>query len=469
MDAFGTRIASGRRPPSAAVDVPAEILLQILSHFDPHPRDAAAFLSPASTTTPLAACALVSKWWNQVANSILWKRPMVYEAAKFERLVDAGSSTFPLMSAAEHGADAFGDLSLVGEDVDERSEVPAVASRQCASPNFALIRHLALSATLSETHRYSPRLSSLLSRFLDIPGVGLTTLDLSFCKGVSNFSLQRSAHRLTSLEALNLAGGCRSEICVIKIATECPRLRRLGLGWNTALGDFCVREVARLCPLLEWLDLSGCGKIGDSGCTGIAKGLGGRFAASSTLSAASSAPAATSPYVPTTLAPVPIASSSLLLSMGAPSSPWVKSHAFPSPPTTPSSMHRSIAAAEPTSLTVRDVPSRPASPFLSMIPPPAATPPSRSATPILPSQLRYLNLSYCTNVTDVGLREVLERCADAVEVVNVMGCPDVTMEATQGVAAAAIIGAATAGQGIRRKRRCLEAVLVKSSDFVPFA
>ncbi|KAJ3328696.1 hypothetical protein HDU76_009474 [Blyttiomyces sp. JEL0837] len=249
---------------SIAQNLPAELLFTILSHFDPQPDEAATLLSPAATTAPIAECALVNRWWNRVATVTLWKRPWVHDLSRLEKMVNAAELSSPSSSS-------------VSSSENDGSDNPSALVKKTApaTHNYpTLICHLSLSTTLSESHRYSTRLSTLLTRSLQLPNINLTTLDLGFCKGVTNFALQRAAHALSNLSSLNLAGGGRSEICVIKVARECgSRLRRLGLGWNFGLGDFCVREVARLCWKLEWLDVSGCSKITDSGCFGIAKGL----------------------------------------------------------------------------------------------------------------------------------------------------------------------------------------------------
>ncbi|KAI9324784.1 hypothetical protein DFJ73DRAFT_768013 [Zopfochytrium polystomum] len=243
-----SRLISVGKKISVAALLPFELLLQILSHFDPHPTDALFLLSKASTTAPLHACALVNRWWNRAAVTVLWRRPWLHDTAQFEKLV----------KVAERDGSAGG----LGQS--------ATADMKISYPS--LLKDLTLSATLPEPDRYSGKLSPLLTRLLMLPDFHLSTLDLGFCKGVTNFALQRCAHALSRLTALNLAGGGRSEICVIKVARECgPSLKRLGLGWNPAVGDFCVKEVVRLCPGLEWLDLSGCHRVGDFSCLAIVR------------------------------------------------------------------------------------------------------------------------------------------------------------------------------------------------------
>ncbi|TPX64562.1 hypothetical protein SpCBS45565_g05833 [Spizellomyces sp. 'palustris'] len=315
---------------------PPELLLQIFSHFDPPSRDSAAFLSPVSTTAALRACALVCHWWNRVATRVLWRRPRVYDASRFEKLVLCVETSQP---------------------------------DTCLKPTYPyaeLVQHLSLSQTLSEPHRHATRLSSLLTRLLTLPDLHLTTLDLAFCKGVSNFALQRCAHALRSLVSLNLAGGGRSEICIIKVARECTNLKRLGLGWNEAVGDFCVREVGRWCPRLEWIDLSGCWRVGDVGVVGLVRGLSGSL----------DARVMESPSVPS----------------NAPPSAFI---GLPPPPAG------------------------------STAGPSAGTPiPTVLLTPHRPT-LKHISLSYCTNITDAAIHELVERLGSSLQVVNVIGCGDI--------------------------------------------
>jgi hypothetical protein len=254
------------KKPSRASTLPTEILLQIFGHFEPRLSDHTSLLSHESTLLPLVNCAAVCRRWNEVATPVLWKSPVMMGMSSFEKFVGglmprADSEIVP----SEDGT----ELSK-SKDSDKSSLVKL--------PTSTNIKHLTLSATFPEAHRYSQKLSTLFSSFiLTVPGstYNLKTLDIAFCKSISNFTLQRCAHLLRNLENLNLSGGGRSEICVIKVARECRQLKRLGLGWNSAVGDFCVKEVVRLCEQLEWLDLSGCPRVGDASCFAIAKYLGG--------------------------------------------------------------------------------------------------------------------------------------------------------------------------------------------------
>ncbi|KAI8908114.1 hypothetical protein DFJ77DRAFT_164842 [Powellomyces hirtus] len=417
---------------------PPELLVQIFSHFDPPSRDSStAFLSPASTIAALRHCASVCRWWNRVATRVLWRRPRVYDAARFEKLVSIAE--LACQSPQSHNT----AMTTTTTDPTTRTTF--------AYPE--LIQHLSLSQTLSEPHRYAHRLSPLLVRLVSLPTLHLATLDLGFCKGVSNFALQRCAHALRSLTSLNLAGGGRSEICVIKLASECRGLRRLGLGWNSAVTDFCVREVGRWCPLLEWIDLSGCYGVGDTGILWLVKGLVG----SDPVHSAKGASGHKGSMPPLRLRPVAMVPSNAP-SPGSPSSattpasPW--SPGFSPHYRVPSSP---IAAAPPARARTPTGTKSSSTPLATAIPSPAGAASSSSLSssststqghshsqslpssfalapaPIRPrrSVLKHINLSYCTHITTIAVRDLLLKCGDSLDVVNIVGCGDMSAVRTE--------------------------------------
>ncbi|KAI8822626.1 uncharacterized protein EV422DRAFT_407696 [Fimicolochytrium jonesii] len=374
-----------RRKRSLAGTLPAEVLFQIFSYFDPTSRDStSAFLSPASTVAALRECAMVCRWWNRLATCVLWRRPLVFDAARFEKLV----------CVAETADKAHSQLEQPKAGGSDNLETRVTSTTLYPD----LIQHLSLSQTLSEPHRYAHRLSPLLVRLVSLPSLNLTTLDLGFCKGVSNFALQRCAHHLKSLLNLNLAGGGRSEICVIKIATECRKLKRLGLGWNSAVTDFCIREVGRWCTELEWIDLSGCYGVGDAGVVWLVRGLtasisnaGMQPATVKFSGAVRRAVSPSSPSAATTLLPLPPPPS-------FPPPPFLRQHETSpsSQPTASSTTHQIMC----TSLTPTFV---------------------RHPT----TKLRHINLSYCQNITATAVFEIIDKCRASIGVINMVGCGDV--------------------------------------------
>ncbi|KAJ3154357.1 hypothetical protein HDU89_008425 [Geranomyces variabilis] len=376
------------RNTSVVAHFPPELLVQIFSHFDPPSRDTStAFLSPSCTIAALRHCASVCRWWNHVATRVLWRRPRVYDAARFEKLVVVAENASAALAKSDNSGRTF------------------------AYPD--LIQHLSLSQTLSEPHRYAHRLSPLLVRLISLPTLHLATLDLGFCKGVSNFALQRCAHALRSLTSLNLAGGGRSEICVIKLASECRDLKRLGLGWNSAVTDFCVREVGRWCPNLEWIDLSGCYGVGDTGVIWLVKGLVG------TSNRASNGLKRPARLMDVGTIPTNAPSPTLSSSPGTPnrflSSSPSAGNRFLDLPLPPCRSPTNVRSSLPTTTTAST------SSACSSL---ASSHHQRRRTRM--SALKHINLSYCTHITTLSVRDLVERCGDSLEIVNIVGCGDTT-------------------------------------------
>ncbi|KAJ2003025.1 hypothetical protein H4R26_003293 [Coemansia thaxteri] len=101
----------------------------------------------------------------------------------------------------------------------------------------------------------------------------LRQLDLRFCKGVRNYSLQRLAPRLASIKVLNLAGGLRTDITIAKLSQHMVDLRRISLAWTSNLTDFGVSELVQRCKDIEALDLTYCTQIEDTSMFAIAHNL----------------------------------------------------------------------------------------------------------------------------------------------------------------------------------------------------
>ncbi|KAJ2897794.1 hypothetical protein GGI21_004911 [Coemansia aciculifera] len=101
----------------------------------------------------------------------------------------------------------------------------------------------------------------------------LRQLDLRFCKGVRNYSLQRLAPRLASINVLNLAGGLRTDITIAKLSQHMTDLRRISLAWTSNLTDFGVSELVQRCTDIEALDLTYCTQIEDTSMLAIANNL----------------------------------------------------------------------------------------------------------------------------------------------------------------------------------------------------
>ncbi|KAJ3215487.1 hypothetical protein HDU67_000345 [Dinochytrium kinnereticum] len=326
---------------NTTVSIPTEVLLLIFSNLLPSSTSAS---SASTSSASLCACSLVCHQWHSASSSLLYNTPHISSLSVLESLIRSLCPPPSGLITTVTDTTVRGSVTTTSTSRHIRCIRESGHEARTVAPPRSLIRNLALSASLVESQRHAPGLSTLLGRLLAVPGVSLEGLDLGFCKGVSNFALQRlfsssevsdlffvtngcgdkpeccplvedfldlfllislrltadlsfilmgtrplhysyhaysqsqrlsaSAAALSTLTALNLSGGGRTEICVIQIATSCPLLKRLGLAWNLAVGDFAVSEIARLCPRLEWLDLSGCARVSDKALHAVALHLG---------------------------------------------------------------------------------------------------------------------------------------------------------------------------------------------------
>ncbi|KAJ3349543.1 hypothetical protein HDU91_006374 [Kappamyces sp. JEL0680] len=128
---------------------------------------------------------------------------------------------------------------------------------------------------LSEHDRYSTHLGSLAWSLLSNQKfTNLTVLDLSFCKGISNSVLVRMAPFLRGIQTLNLAGGGRSDACLLAILRNCQSsLQSLNLSWNVSITDATLVFIGIYCSSLKSLDLSGCSKITDLGLMSLSRDM----------------------------------------------------------------------------------------------------------------------------------------------------------------------------------------------------
>jgi hypothetical protein len=141
------------------------------------------------------------------------------------------------------------------------------------SQNAGLIKHLTFSGQLKESCRNNPRLSKSLTNLLT-SGVELTTFDISFCKGITNQTLESVSTCLSGLVKLNLSGGGRSDSCIIAILTNCRQhIQELNMSWNLSITDKTLVYIGNNCPKLTILSIAGCHRITDLGIIGLSQNL----------------------------------------------------------------------------------------------------------------------------------------------------------------------------------------------------
>ncbi|TPX35596.1 hypothetical protein SmJEL517_g02109 [Synchytrium microbalum] len=241
--------------------LPVELLLCIFAYFAPPATalEECALNQPRDSSAALLASALVCKRWAVPAIKTMWRRPMIYDVQRFAKLVH---------TAEESALKIIGDHS--SEDI---TKLARLSTTTTSFPYVDYLCQLSLSNTLAENQRNASRLSVMLPRLLLTTSMSkaLTLLDLSFAKGVSNYSLLRCATNLSNLLCLNISGGNRSEIVVLKVADCCRSLKKLSLAWNEQVGDFAMVEIGKKVKHLEWLDVTGCIQLSDAGVIAFSK------------------------------------------------------------------------------------------------------------------------------------------------------------------------------------------------------
>ncbi|KAJ2097173.1 hypothetical protein GGI09_003974 [Coemansia sp. S100] len=287
--------------------VPPEILLEIF-----------ALVAPSQAS--LRACILTCRQWNLVGTPVLWRRPQFHRFSSVEhfastlmmftsetgvshyaKLVETVSfSTLPEVdrnnpqlatlldtivncmvvpkpSPGPLGWAKHGSRNLLAP-VIKRSRSLSRSNAGCDDDSVVAARPLsatdlqladdsitAVAGTAQPAEHERPTATVYTS--------SLRQLDLRFCKGVRNYSLQRLAPRLASINVLNLAGGLRTDITIAKLSQHMTDLRRVSLAWTSNLTDFGVSELVQRCKHIEALDLTYCMQIEDTSMLAIAHNL----------------------------------------------------------------------------------------------------------------------------------------------------------------------------------------------------
>ncbi|KAJ2779797.1 hypothetical protein GGI15_003765 [Coemansia interrupta] len=191
-----------------------------------------------------------------------WMVPTVIKRSRSLSRNDQGRFVGGAAAAVEEG-DGDGDAAVA---TDDSALLTVPAPHTVCSP---VTIPSTITATTPSTRLFcsDPPLPQYTS--------SLKHLDLRFCKGLRNYSLQRLAPKLSSLLVLNLAGGLRSDITIAKLAQHMVNLRRISLGWTLNLTDFGVSELVQRCKGIEALDLTYCTQIEDTSMMAIAHNLRG--------------------------------------------------------------------------------------------------------------------------------------------------------------------------------------------------
>lgn len=294
--------------------VPPEILLEVF-----------ALVAPSQAS--LRACILTCRQWNLVATPVLWRRPQFHRLSSVEhfastlmaftselgvshyaKLVETVSfSTLPEVDRnnpqlatlldtivncmvvpkpspdplgwAKHGSrNLLVPVIKRSRSLSRNNMVcdddPAVAARPLSATDLQLADDDSTIAVVAGTAQTVAEHEIVHERpTATVYTSSLRQLDLRFCKGVRNYSLQRLAPRLASINVLNLAGGLRTDITIAKLSQHMTDLRRVSLAWTSNLTDFGVSELVQRCKDIEALDLTYCMQIEDTSMLAIAHNL----------------------------------------------------------------------------------------------------------------------------------------------------------------------------------------------------
>ncbi|KAJ2598348.1 hypothetical protein H4R99_004133 [Coemansia sp. RSA 1722] len=277
---------------SASSRLPTELLLEILAH-----------LSGDQKT--LYSCVLASSRWNHIVTPLLWKRPCFYrldkvelfattlintkgrvgryaglvESLSFSTLAESDRNNPHLATLVDTIINCMAQLSNQGMGTGGARWTPNVIKRsrslsrnsQASEGDVGLIDDSVLQ--LSADSQMSGMRLFDSENTCAVYKSSLKKLDLRFCKGVRNYSMQRLAPKLASLVVLDLAGGLRTDITIAKLAQHMCGLKRLSLAWTSNLTDFGVSEIVQRCRDIEALDLTYCTQIEDTSMFAIAHHL----------------------------------------------------------------------------------------------------------------------------------------------------------------------------------------------------
>lgn len=100
----------------------------------------------------------------------------------------------------------------------------------------------------------------------------LQSLDVSYCRKLTDKGLKRVAEGCHDMRKLQLAG-CRliTDMALQSLSQNCHSLEELGLDGCTSITDFGITELVKGCKKIKFLDISKCSNVGDEGVSRVAK------------------------------------------------------------------------------------------------------------------------------------------------------------------------------------------------------
>ncbi|CAG8527723.1 681_t:CDS:2 [Paraglomus brasilianum] len=226
------------------MDLPIEILFQIFAHVYPPNVKKERSVIPVLTARKrhdarrdVLSCSLVCKFWNAVANYILWTEPEFYSTNSLIRFIYVLGNTT-----------SRGNIVKL-RDGSENAWQSILDYNDKPSPdNRFLVRRLSFRPKVTDTQPY---------------------FDCPLTKYINDNHIHVLAERLPFLTSISLRD-CTyvTDNSVIHLVAACSEhLRDLDLTNCLHITDATVHVISSVCERLEHLSLRGCGKITDNGAS----------------------------------------------------------------------------------------------------------------------------------------------------------------------------------------------------------
>lgn len=100
----------------------------------------------------------------------------------------------------------------------------------------------------------------------------LRSLDVSYCRKITDKGLSAIAEGCSDLHVLHLPG-CRfvTDKALLTLSINCPYVEELGLQGCSNITDTGLISLANGCKRIKFLDLNKCSNVGDTGVSSVAK------------------------------------------------------------------------------------------------------------------------------------------------------------------------------------------------------
>ncbi|CAG8492081.1 1371_t:CDS:2 [Paraglomus occultum] len=224
------------------MDLPIEILFQIFAHVYPPNIKKERSVIPVLTARrrhdarrDVLSCSLVCKFWNAVANYILWTEPEFYSTDSLIRFIYVLGNTT-----------SRGSIVKLRDGSDNAWQSILDYNDKSSPDNRFLVRRLSFRPKVTDTQPY---FDCPLTKYINDNHVHILAERLPY---LTSISLRDCTH-VTDNSVIHLVAACSEH------------LRDLDLTNCLHITDATVHVIASVCERLEHLSLRRCGKITDSG------------------------------------------------------------------------------------------------------------------------------------------------------------------------------------------------------------